>query len=116
MCGGLLQVIYRESNDLRKQNPNSVGQEDAQCTHHIAAAVLLKIGKQWEKALGQHVLLDAILTAQASVFGCSEVSQRTPRLQSFSYVLRRPTEVAEKSYSPPASIASEYRPAGHPHH
>ena len=60
-----MKVVYGSLDYQRKQNPNSIGQENAQRTHHIVAAVLLEIGNQGTQTFRQHRLVrcDSISTS-----------------------------------------------------
>jgi hypothetical protein len=42
-----VKVIDGSPDDQRKKNPDAIGEKHANRSHHIAAAVLLKIGNQW---------------------------------------------------------------------
>ena len=50
-----MQIVDCPPNYLRKENPDPVGQENANRSHNVIASVLLKVGKQRTQTLRQHV-------------------------------------------------------------
>ena len=64
----VMKIIHGPPNHQRKKNPDAVGQENADRPHHIAAAVLLKVGKQGTQAFRQHVLVRCDSTSTSFSF------------------------------------------------
>ena len=64
------KIVHSPSKDEGKENPDSVITENTNRTHDVTSTVLFQVRKQRTQAFGQHVLLiDVILSGQASVFG-----------------------------------------------